>query len=32
MPYKKILCPIGHEENSRAAFETVFDGMERAVR
>jgi universal stress protein A len=23
MPYKKILCPIGHEENSRAAFETA---------
>jgi nucleotide-binding universal stress UspA family protein len=21
--YKKILCPIGHEENSRAAFETA---------
>lgn len=23
MSYKKILCPIGHEENSRAAFETA---------
>jgi nucleotide-binding universal stress UspA family protein len=23
MPYKKILCPIGPEENSRAAFETA---------
>jgi nucleotide-binding universal stress UspA family protein len=23
MPYKKIVCPIGHEENSRAAFETA---------
>jgi nucleotide-binding universal stress UspA family protein len=23
VPYKKILCPIGHEENSRAAFETA---------
>lgn len=23
MPYKKILCPIGHEETSRAAFETA---------
>jgi universal stress protein A len=23
MPYKKILCPIGHDENSRAAFDTA---------
>jgi hypothetical protein len=23
MSYKIILCPIGHEENSRAAFETA---------
>ncbi|HVA84444.1 MAG TPA: universal stress protein [Candidatus Binataceae bacterium] len=23
MSYKKILCPIDHEENSRAAFETA---------
>lgn len=23
MSYKKILCPIGHEETSRAAFETA---------
>jgi len=23
MSYKKILCPIGHEENSRATFETA---------
>jgi universal stress protein A len=23
MSYKKIVCPIGHEENSRAAFETA---------
>jgi nucleotide-binding universal stress UspA family protein len=23
MPYEKILCPIGHEENARAAFETA---------
>jgi nucleotide-binding universal stress UspA family protein len=23
MPYKKIVCPIGHEESSRAAFETA---------
>jgi nucleotide-binding universal stress UspA family protein len=23
MSYKKILCPVGHEENSRAAFETA---------
>lgn len=23
MSYKRILCPIGHEENSRAAFETA---------
>jgi universal stress protein A len=23
MSYRKILCPIGHEENARAAFETA---------
>ena len=23
MSYKKILLPVGHEENSRAAFETA---------
>lgn len=23
MSYKKILCPMGHEENSRATFETA---------